>query len=893
MIPHSLQIKNFLSYGPEFQTIDFRPYHLMYLSGKNGHGKSALLDAMTWAVWGHARKTTNAVKPDQGLLRLGASQMVVLFDFELAGQLYRIKREFVQTNAKQFAYLEFGMIKEDGSIASLTDKTIRATQLVIERTIRLDYESFVNSAFLRQGYANEFSKKSPKDRKEILSTILGLHQFEHLKKRALERVKEATSQRHTISAVSRTLAEQVPKKEELEERIKKVREQVAAIQQDEKRVHEQKKLLDNEQVQLAAQQKEYELARFKFEQKEIVYGQHLKTMRNLWGQWRQVHAKQLGAVDYKQLEAQKKICMQKIQALQQCFQKRLQLQNQLLQSKQDLQKKEQLLEVHYAQDIQKLQIVAERYAFEKEGIEKEINALQKAITELEGKLAVYHKGQEGLQKEGVEKKFLEATVAQFEKRKNAYQQFIAHANWLKAEQESLAQKKEIAHSDKPSCPLCEQNLTAARRKFLSNRFAKQKQRIDHQLHRMQRVITQLKQVLLEQHQWIENKKQRVAQKEAAQKELIALTTQMKEVHEKITAHQKLLVSMSAKCNEQQRLIKEKRAMQIALLADDAECKEKRAFLVAIEKELLSVVYDEMEHKKIEQEQDTIEKKLIESMDLNHEILNQAKRAEEIQALILSLKQQKKELGTVKKLQLDADALAKKKSMLIQNEKEHAAQSTTLQERKEKVREEHGRVKTQQEQIVRIETECKKHQESIEKLNSEIEEYQLIATAAGKDGVQALLIEEAIPEIEQEANCLLAKLTNNQAHVLIESLRDLKSGGSKETLDINISDSSGIRPYELFSGGEAFRIDFALRIAISKLLARRAGTSLQTLIIDEGFGSQDEEGLSLIMDAIYKVQDDFEKVIVVSHLPSMRDQFPVHLIVEKGPNGSQVSIMEQG
>ncbi len=98
---------------------------------------------------------------------------------------------------------------------------------------------------------------------------------------------------------------------------------------------------------------------------------------------------------------------------------------------------------------------------------------------------------------------------------------------------------------------------------------------------------------------------------------------------------------------------------------------------------------------------------------------------------------------------------------------------------------------------------------------------------------------------------------------------------------------------MFSGGEAFRIDFALRIAISKLLARRAGTSLQTLIIDEGFGSQDEEGLIHIMDAIYKIQEDFAKVIIVSHLHSMKDQFPVHFIVEKSPSGSKVKVIEQG
>jgi exonuclease SbcC len=56
MIPLRLTIKNFLSYGADAQTINFEPYNLICLSGKNGHGKSALLDAMTWSIWGQARK---------------------------------------------------------------------------------------------------------------------------------------------------------------------------------------------------------------------------------------------------------------------------------------------------------------------------------------------------------------------------------------------------------------------------------------------------------------------------------------------------------------------------------------------------------------------------------------------------------------------------------------------------------------------------------------------------------------------------------------------------------------------------------------------------------------------------------------------------------------------
>jgi exonuclease SbcC len=185
------------------------------------------------------------------------------------------------------------------------------------------------------------------------------------------------------------------------------------------------------------------------------------------------------------------------------------------------------------------------------------------------------------------------------------------------------------------------------------------------------------------------------------------------------------------------------------------------------------------------------------------------------------------------------------------------------------------------------------QKKIDTYDSIIADYNAIAYATSKDGIQALLIEEALPEIEQEANRLLSKLTHNNAHIMIESLRDLKKGGTRETLDIKISDAAGIRAYELFSGGEAFRIDFALRIAISKLLARRAGTTLQTLIIDEGFGSQDEEGLSLIMDALYAIQEDFAKIIIVSHLPQMKDQFPVHFYIEKIAGSSVVHIIEQG
>ena len=90
-----------------------------------------------------------------------------------------------------------------------------------------------------------------------------------------------------------------------------------------------------------------------------------------------------------------------------------------------------------------------------------------------------------------------------------------------------------------------------------------------------------------------------------------------------------------------------------------------------------------------------------------------------------------------------------------------------------------------------------------------------------------------------------------------------------------------------SGGESFRANLALRIAISKLLARRAGAQLQTLVIDEGFGSQDSQGRSLVVEAINSIQYDFERIIVITHIEELKDLFPARIDVVKTASGSRV------
>jgi exonuclease SbcC len=124
---------------------------------------------------------------------------------------------------------------------------------------------------------------------------------------------------------------------------------------------------------------------------------------------------------------------------------------------------------------------------------------------------------------------------------------------------------------------------------------------------------------------------------------------------------------------------------------------------------------------------------------------------------------------------------------------------------------------------------------------------------------------------------------------IPTQRDKITGGVAETLDIMIGDELGTRGYELFSGGESFRIDFALRVALSQMLARRAGAHLRTLFIDEGFGTQDEDGRNKLIEAITAIQDEFDMILVITHIDELRDSFPVHIAIDKTPEGSRISV----
>jgi exonuclease SbcC len=184
-------------------------------------------------------------------------------------------------------------------------------------------------------------------------------------------------------------------------------------------------------------------------------------------------------------------------------------------------------------------------------------------------------------------------------------------------------------------------------------------------------------------------------------------------------------------------------------------------------------------------------------------------------------------------------------------------------------------------------------EEKEFIKGNIASFKMLEKAFSKDGIPSLLIEQALPEIESHANEILDRLSSGTMSVHFETqrqYRDRNREDRKETLDILIRDAMGEREYELFSGGEAFRINFAIRLALSRVLSHRAGARLQTLVIDEGFGSQDADGRQRLIEAINLVRGDFAKILVITHLEELKDAFPARIEVIKANTGSKVSVV---
>jgi DNA repair protein SbcC/Rad50 len=1123
MIPLRLTLRNFLSYREA--TLDFRGLHTACICGANGAGKSSLLEAIAWALWGDSRATS-----EDDVIHLGETEAQVEFIFQIHQQIYRVIRTRCR---RQGMAIEFQIALDPDSqpdqlpkqFRPLTEKGLRATQQLILDRIKLDHETFVNSAYLRQGRADEFMLKRPSDRKQILSDLLKLQQYEELAEQAKEQARhfkievELLERRQDaiglqLEPLSNLAAQQTAITEQrilLEQRLQTGQTQLQILQQQ----HQQQQNLQQQlnwyrqqqqqsQADCQTLQQEYQKAEQQHQtlnellqaEAEIIAGYEqwqqflgaeedyasrfacFQTLQNQRQHYAQEQRDRLHLLQQQQqqLIIQEASVLEQLDEVQQALSKSAEIETglehlhqarqalqrydqvqlqvaPLLQRKQFLQREldratakmtarleelrisaQQLQTQHSRQPLLQQAVVEVCDRIEEldklrkyqeqvrdKGLERRnfMERLQAHQRDYEAQLAevdqilrlLKHRTEEGSLSAELQEAMsrhshhhfhenshnhshnhsqdgpVEASIVEVVQDLDALPSFertgseVAIACEAKNVYQTKPMRPEIATepvsdalgssaTEFPPCPLCDRSLDEPHWQLVVEKHLSKQQEILEQIWiiREQLAVSEREiQVLRQEYREIEKKlnpygatlekrgrlQEQLQFNQGIQQNLHHLQAEVQQLEQQLLQGQ-----YAAEIQEELKLLErtleqlqyDDRDHALARSAADrwrwaeikqAEIKQAHRRKLQLEErlpelrsQLEAVTYhfthlmaethtglaqfdQHLQDLGYESEQHNALRsalKQAQPWQLRYQELQQARQQlpslqqhlthlfQRLQSRMAQLEDLRHQLHEVSQQLTDAIDVAPLIQELETNlQRDRHALDTCLAEL--------GKLHQQQQQQQQLQTEAQTIAQQLQECRQQHRIYQELTLAFGKNGIQALMIENVLPQLETIANQILSRLTNNQLHVQFITQRrpqksklsasKLASGQSQpaafqtaklgETLDILIADAQGTRPYETYSGGEAFRINFAIRLALSRLLSQRSGTALQLLIIDEGFGTQDQEGCDRLIAAINAIASDFACILTITHMPYFRDAFQSRIEVYKDEAGSQISL----
>ncbi len=856
MIPVSLSISGFLSYKDPAE-IDFTSFDLACISGQNGSGKSSILDAMTWSLFGRARKH------DESVINIQSETAQVSLTFEYEGNLYRV----IRTNPRgKTSSLEFH-IQQPGSNGTadgwkpLTESSLRETDLKIVEVLRLDYETFINAAFFLQGEADQFTKRSPADRKKILSQILNLGIWEDYRKKTFQNRRKVEGEITRLDGRSAEIRQELDQEEERRQQLSELEEQLTQAAETRKKQEEELTEIEKYQQLLTEQAKLSESLEAQLESKE----QKLSDLRS-----RLLPRTQEQAAAYEILDQEEQVLEQagvwknakkKLAGLDKTAQKFLTEERQRQKPLSKIASEKALLE----QELSNL----EQESATLSGILKSIPALKDALKEKKGGISQAEK--DLLARDDKKAELEEAQVKLADAK--------AENPRLFQEMKQLEKRiQDLEQTDGADCPLCGQPMGEAERETLITDLKDQgKDKGDR--------YRENKTILAEADQKVQKLQEEITRLSKAEKDL----RKSRQEFDKLT----LELSQLETKNDTWKQVGEKRLKLVQTqLEKNTFALETHKQLAKIDDALKTIGYDPADHNSIRQQVEEGEKLQDKLGEIDKARAALVPLEREITDITDTIEKEREELDEISKNLAKGlevfDDLAKHAPDHEKAEKELLdlkEQENILQRQFGAAQQKVNVLETQKERLAGLDEKLSSFREKV-RLHKQLEE------AFGKNGVPALLIEQALPQIEIKANEILGRLSDGAMSVRFITQREYKDSKRtdlKETLDIQIQDRAGVRDYEMFSGGESFRINFAVRLALSHVLAQRAGARLQTLVIDEGFGSQDEIGRQRLVEAITLVREDYKKILVITHIEQLKDIFSTQLQVEKTPEGSVVTL----
>ena len=853
MVPALLALHNFLCYGETCPPIDFTGIHVACLTGENGNGKSAILDAITWALWGQARAHT-----DDELIHLGRTEMEVEFEFWMGEQRYRVirKRKKGTQRSSGTTALEFHLAGLDGW-KPLTANHVRDTELAIKTVIKLDYETFINSALLIQGRADEFTLKAPGERKRILAEILGLSIYDELEKQARY---ERELRNDAVRALERE-TEDIERALLQEPAYNEERSQIAAaLSATEGELTRQGELLSS----LREAERLIELQRQQADHAARAFQEAAA----------QVERESRRVEEHRRRIERHETVVREAVTIRSGFQR---LQDARVQEQEFSRRQATLAGLERRSAV--LAAAVEKARMQLLSDERQLDSDVARLT-----AAAAPRGELRVERERIQQQlgFLETDASRLEGLRQDEQEEREVISALNSENRRLRDEmdaikgKQTELSTTTVCPLCQTELGAGGQAHIVDAYQQQGSQLAAQF-RQNRTRIQ----------------EREARANGQRNEIARLDKDVQERRTRLSHENGAIERKLQEVEEADKLLPERQSALAALrdrLAQGDYARDEAQELATLADEIDKAGYDEDAHERVRA---TIEaaapfEQRQRELDLAEAQLVGERAA--LESAEAALAEWQVQLGRRKEEAERLQAAVQSHPQSAGRLAELQAACEQLQQQQRRLQQAMGAIEQKLDDCARLRLQRDDKAAKLKREALERQVYEELTVAFSKRGIQALLIDRALPEITEEANRLLGRMTNNRMQVMMDTQRQTQKGTLTETLDIRIADELGTRNYELFSGGEAFRVNLALRIALSKVLARRAGAPLPTLVIDEGFGSQDAAARERLIEALNVIQSDFQCLLVITHLEELKDQFPVHIEVVKTPDGSIATVV---
>ncbi len=1054
--------------------LDLSDVSVACLCGSNGAGKSALLDAVTWTLWENARASSDELmrlgqkemwvdltfshegrtyrarrsrqkhtgrgqkitaKSTLELQVLLTDDVVeledpccdVLADDEqlqelvtLGGTASLSATAVVGGSPSQAISMEtpgkrkFKVTAEPSTELrwrSLTSPAIKETQKHLIDLLRMDYDTFLNSAYLKQGKADEFTTRTPQERKHVLSEILGLSYFDRLQEQCREKVREIKSRVDLLGALlselpesERKLAETEVELSETQVQLEAARARAASLKQQldeltsqiqsltnleeksltseqqhqhfmedlrnleihqaelQRRMEELVALIENAD-QIDREVEEYDLVRKKLDEQDgksekmreffeqrLRFQTELATLRSRLEVELEHEKERVTKLEEQLVKIAKDVSdREKIEAHHQEYKELLAQEAELAKRQEDFSRLTQRSN-DLQSEITGVKIRMEAEAAQKDALLKEHDLL------LGGELLLFEQ-ERRLEEEKSELDKLEAQFELVEQRghtvKSEIESIDHEVEELKRRKTENQEKLDELHEhlDSSVCPLCSSPI--ADRAAVMQRYVRMLEDIANDVLRAESRRTQLTDELVELRKRYSTLKTSLAQRTELDRRIgqfnekkdaisraranrdkladdLAMLLKRLENHDYARIERESLIAIKAEIHklefdpvaysaiqsqlrmkrnvesryhqlkrdllEQQRLEEElpERQKQLTAINDELEGESYgvhiREKLKLLQDAVKALDYDKDAHSLLREQLNALlpaverkralEKAILERPQTEHALLSNKQQIAAKKSLSDELQKElaewKEKLTHLPELKSAATALSPQADAEESERNNLATKHAVLDARRKHLVDEISAYNTQKEELTT--------------LRAEVDDFSLLAEAFGKKGIQAAIIENAIPEIEAEANRILARLSDNKMHIGLVTQQKTKTGGITETLELLIGDEVGTRNYELYSGGEAFKVNFAVRIALSRLLARRSGAKLETLIIDEGFGSQDEVSRDRLVKSIRSVQDDFARIIIITHISEVKEMFPAQILISKRDGVSEIDLV---